>query len=224
MGGLIGRAARCLMVLIGVAGLTACASAPEPPALDAENTLVLSLEAGPVLIAMRPDLAPLHVERIKALVRAGAYDGLIFERGLPTFLVQIAPPEGGSGRSWPAEFSDLPFRRGTVGMARGPAPDSGRGAFFITLRDAPNLDGQFTAWGEVVQGMELVDRIRKSRTGPEGFILQEPAQPKPPRYVEVPAGAPKAGTPTLNPYALPPTRLVAAQVLADRPEGRDGMP
>lgn len=132
--------------------------------LDPENTLVIELEGGRVVVRMLPEVAPRHVERIRQLARAGVYDGLVFHRVVPGFVAQTGDPtgtgRGGSGRGrLPAEFSDIPFERGTVGMARGRDPDSADSQFFICTAPAPHLNGQYTVWGRVVEGMELVDAL-----------------------------------------------------------------
>ncbi|WP_394713556.1 peptidylprolyl isomerase [uncultured Roseibium sp.] len=132
--------------------------------LDPENTLYLDLKDGRVTIRLRPDLAPKHVERIKTLTRDGFYDGIIFHRVIDNFMAQTGDPTGtGTGGSdlpdLPAEFSDAPFQRGVIGMARTSDPDSANSQFFIMFADAPHLKGKYTVWGEVVDGMELVDKI-----------------------------------------------------------------
>lgn len=130
-----------------------------------ENTLYLELESGRVTITLKPDLAPKHVERIKKLARDEFYDGIIFHRVIAGFMAQTGDPtgtgRGGSGENVPAEFSDAPFGRGTVGMARAQNPDSGDSQFFICFDDASFLNGQYTVWGEVTDGMDLVDGIAK---------------------------------------------------------------
>ena len=133
---------------------------------DLENTLYLDLETGRVVIKLRPDLAPKHVARIKALARQKFYDGIVFHRVIEGFMAQTGDPTGtGTGGSsepdLEAEFNHMPFVRGTVGMARSQDPDSANSQFFITYGDARFLDRQYTAWGEVIEGMELVDRIKK---------------------------------------------------------------
>jgi len=132
---------------------------------DTENTAYLDLKDGRVTIQMRPDLAPKHVERIKELIGQGFYDGLKFHRVIPGFMAQTGCPEGsgmgGSGQKLPAEFTETPFVRGTVGMARAASPDSGDSQFFICFDDAQFLNGQYTVWGTVTEGMELVDNIEK---------------------------------------------------------------
>ena len=133
--------------------------------LDPENTLYMDLEKGRVVIAMRPDLAPKPVKRIKELVRQGFYDGLVFHRVIGGFMAQGGDPDGngtgGSGQNIPAEFSSEQHVRGTVSMARAADPDSGDSQFFICFADASFLDGQYTVWGEVVDGMDNVDQIKR---------------------------------------------------------------
>ena len=131
--------------------------------LDLENTLYLDLEFGRVVIAMRPDVAPNHVARIKELARQGFYDGTIFHRVIPGFMAQGGDPTGtgmsGSGQNIGAEFNNLPHLRGTVSMARAASPDSADSQFFICFNRSAFLDGDYTAWGRVVAGMEFVDMI-----------------------------------------------------------------
>ena len=131
---------------------------------DAENTLILTLEGGPVTIKLRPDLAPKHVERIKELAREGFYDGVVFHRVIPGFMAQGGDPTGsGMGGSdkpnLPAEFSKQPHLEGVCSMARSQSPNSANSQFFICNADAKFLDGQYTAWGEVTDGMAHVDAL-----------------------------------------------------------------
>lgn len=143
------------------------AFAQAQPKADPENTLVIELKSGRVVIALRPDLAPKHVERIKMLARKGFYDGIVFHRVLDGFMAQTGDPTGtGMGGSdlgnLPAEFSRTErYVRGTVGMARTQDPNSANSQFFIMFAEAPGLNGQYTIWGRVVEGMEHVDRIRR---------------------------------------------------------------
>jgi peptidylprolyl isomerase len=132
--------------------------------LDPENTLFLELKYGMVVIKLRPDLAPSHVERIKLLVREGFYNGLKFHRVIEGFMAQTGDPTGTGfhGSSYDdiaGEFNHMPFVRGTIGMARSQSPDSANSQFFIVFDDAQFLNQQYTAWGEVVAGMEYVDMI-----------------------------------------------------------------
>jgi peptidylprolyl isomerase len=134
-------------------------------AADPENTLLMTLKDGVVVIEMRPDLAPKHVARIKQLTRQGFYDGLTFHRVIDGFMAQTGDPKGngtgGSGMKLPAEFSNQPFVRGTVGMARSQDPNSGDSQFFICFAPAPFLDGKYTVWGRVIDGMAVVDDIKR---------------------------------------------------------------
>jgi peptidylprolyl isomerase len=147
-------------------GATALSAGAAHAADDPENTLYLQLKDGRVVIRLRPDLAPKHVEQIKTLVKRGFYDGIVFHRVIEGFMAQTGDPTGtGTGRSdlpnIPAEFSKEPFKRGALGMARSMSPDSANSQFFICFAPAPFLNGQYTVWGEVVSGMEFVDRIKR---------------------------------------------------------------
>jgi len=130
-----------------------------------EDTMILDTTKGRVVIAMRPDLAPGHVARIKELVRQGFYDGIVFHRVIDGFMAQTGCPHGtgtgGSGKKLKAEFNAEPHVRGTVSMARAQNPDSGDSQFFICFGDATFLDRQYTAWGNVTEGMENVDKIKR---------------------------------------------------------------
>jgi peptidylprolyl isomerase len=132
---------------------------------DKENTLILETSKGKVVIEMRPDLAPNHVARIKELVRDGFYDGIVFHRVIDGFMAQTGCPQGtgtgGSGKKLKAEFSTEKHVRGTASMARAQNPDSGDSQFFICFDDAPFLNGQYTVWGRVIEGMENVDKIKR---------------------------------------------------------------
>jgi peptidylprolyl isomerase len=132
--------------------------------MDAEDTLIMELEGGPVTIKLRPDLAPKHVARIKELAREGFYDGVVFHRVIPRFMAQGGDPTGsGMGGSdkpnLPAEFSKAPHNRGVCSMARSQSENSANSQFFICNDDARFLDGQYTVWGEVTDGMEHVDAL-----------------------------------------------------------------
>ena len=140
---------------------------------DPENTLILTLGTGKVVIRLRPDLAPGHVARIKELTREGFYDDVAFHRVIPGFMAQGGDPTGtGTGRggsnkpNLKAEFSPTPHVRGVCSMARTPHPDSANSQFFICFDDATFLDGQYTVWGEVVEGMEAVDALPKGEPPP----------------------------------------------------------
>jgi cyclophilin family peptidyl-prolyl cis-trans isomerase len=135
-------------------------------ALDPENTLYIDLKDGRVVIQLLPDIAPNHVARVKQLAREHFYDGIVFHRVISGFMAQTGDPTGtGTGGSkYPnlkAEFSNSRhFLRGTVGAARSSSPDSANSQFFICFAPASFLDGQYTIWGQVVQGMEFVDKIK----------------------------------------------------------------
>lgn len=141
---------------------------------DPENTLVLELDGGTVLIQMLPDRAPNHVERIKTLTRQGFYDGLKFHRVIDGFMAQTGDPTG-TGRGG----SDLPdlydefnlevFTEGAVGMAKTAAPDSANSQWFICTADCQHLNGQYTLWGRVIDGMDAVDKIKKG-SGAGGMV------------------------------------------------------
>lgn len=133
---------------------------------DPENTLIIDTTKGRVVIALRPDLAPKHVERIKQLVREGFYDGIVFHRVIEGFMAQTGCPKGtGTGGSdrpnLAAEFNAEPHVRGVCSMARSQNPDSANSQFFICFDDATFLDGKYTAWGKVIEGMENVDKIKR---------------------------------------------------------------
>lgn len=140
---------------------------------DAENSLLLKLKDGDVVIEMYPEDAPNHVNRIKELVRSGFYNGLKFHRVIDGFMAQTGCPygtgTGGSGKKLKAEFNKRPHIRGTVSMARAMDPDSGDSQFFICFADAPWLNGQYTVWGEVTSGMEFVDMIKRG-SGANGMV------------------------------------------------------
>src|ERR1700752_2115153 len=132
---------------------------------DHDDVLILETTRGLVTIAMRPDLARRHVARIKELVRDGFYDGIVFHRVIDGFMAQTGDPTGtgtgGSGQKLKAEFSREPHVRGTVSMARAASPDSADSQFFICFAPAPHLNNQYTVWGQVIEGMDLVDKIKK---------------------------------------------------------------
>ena len=143
---------------------------------DPENLLILETSQGTVVVAMRPELAPRHVARIRQLVREGFYDGVVFHRVIDGFMAQTGDPTGtgtgGSGVKLKAEFSGEPHVRGTVSMARSQSPDSADSQFFICFEDAPWLNGQYTVWGTVVEGMQNVDKIKRGEpvTDPDQIL------------------------------------------------------
>lgn len=155
---LLGLAAAIMMIVAGSAGAQTS---------DPENTLVLELSTGRVVIRLRPDLAPNHVARVKELTRRGFYDGTPFHRVIEDFMAQggakdLRSPDSGTGLpALRAEFTPTPFVRGTVGAARTSDPNSANSQFYIMFAPAPHLNGKYTVWGEVVSGMENVDKIKR---------------------------------------------------------------
>ena len=138
-------------------------------AVDLENTIYLELKDGRVTIEMRPDLAPNHVARIKELVRQEFYNGVVFHRVIEDFMAQTGDPtgtgSGGSGQKLDAEFTNEKHLRGTVSMARAGDPNSADSQFFIVFMTAPWLDGQYSIWGQVTDGMDAVDKIKMGAPG-----------------------------------------------------------
>ncbi|NJM35582.1 MAG: peptidylprolyl isomerase [Rhodomicrobium sp.] len=132
---------------------------------DPENTLIMDMTHGRVVIELLPDVAPNHVARIKELAREGFYDGVVFHRVIDGFMAQTGDPTGtgmgGSGKKLKAEFNAVPHERGIVSMARSNDPNSGDSQFFICFDDASFLDRKYTVWGKVVEGMENVDRTQR---------------------------------------------------------------
>jgi peptidylprolyl isomerase len=132
---------------------------------DPENSIIVTLKDGEVVIALLPEIAPKHVERMKTLARAKAYDNVVFHRVIDGFMAQMGCPKGngtgGSGKKLPAEFNDVSHTRGICSMARSSDPNSGDSQFFICFDDASFLDNKYTVWGNVVEGMENVDKAAK---------------------------------------------------------------
>jgi peptidylprolyl isomerase len=132
---------------------------------DKENTIILESSKGMAVIELRPDLAPKHVARIKELARDGFYDGIVFHRVIDGFMAQTGDPTGtgmgGSGKKLDAEFNREAHVRGTCSMARAQNPNSADSQFFICFEDAPFLNGQYTVWGKVTEGMENIDKIKR---------------------------------------------------------------
>ncbi|MBA4788692.1 MAG: peptidylprolyl isomerase [Rhizobiales bacterium] len=166
-----------LPVALGAAQ-PASAQAPKAEAAktDPENTLYLDTTYGRVVIALRPDLAPKHVERLKLLAREGYYNNVPFHRVIDGFMAQTGDGQYGNGTggskypNLPAEFTSTPFVRGTVGMARSSQPNSANSQFFITFEPSPFLNGQYTVVGEVVSGMQFVDKIKKGSQANNGSV------------------------------------------------------
>ncbi len=166
--------AAAVAVVLGV-GSAQAAEAQKPYAnvKDPENTLLLKLKDGDVLIQMFPEDAPNHVARIKELVRQGFYNGLKFHRVIDGFMAQTGDPlgngTGGSGKNLKAEFNNRHHKRGAVSMARAADPHSADSQFFICFDDSGFLDRQYTVWGPVISGMQSVDKIKRG-TGPNGMV------------------------------------------------------
>ena len=155
-----------VLAVTAVLAAVACAGPRLSLAADPlDNILLLDLKDGRVTILLRPDLAPKHVERVKQLTREGFYNGIVFHRVIPGFMAQTGDPTGtGTGGSsypdLPAEFSNkATFERGTIGAARSNDPDSANSQFFIDFDAAPFLNGKYTIWGQVIDGMDAVDKI-----------------------------------------------------------------
>lgn len=179
---------RCLMLVASFAASLAAVASPavaESPSrpivvaqagqTDPRDVVLLDTAHGRVTIGLRPDIAPKHAERIRTLASRGFYDNVVFHRVIPGFMAQTGDPTGtGRGGSdlpnLPAEFSSVPFKRGTVGMARSAMPDSANSQFFIVFDDASFLNGQYTVIGEVISGMDAVDRIKAGTQANNGAV------------------------------------------------------
>jgi peptidylprolyl isomerase len=182
-----------LVHLLAVLAALICAAPaiaqPLPAGLDPQNALLIDTKYGRIVIKLRPDLAPKHAERIKMLAREKYYDNVPFHRVIAGFMAQTGDGQNGDGTggskypNLPAEFSKTtPFTRGTVGMARTPDPNSANSQFFIVLGDASHLNGSYTVVGEVVSGMDAVDKIKKG-VGQGGTVTD------PDRMIKVQVGA-----------------------------------
>jgi peptidylprolyl isomerase len=167
---------RLIHILALALGFALIAQAAPAAALDPQNTIYLDTAYGRVTIRLRPDLAPKHVERVKTLAKRGFYNNVVFHRVIPGFMAQTGDPTGtGTGGSdlpdLAAEFTTkAKFVRGTVGMARSSDPNSANSQFFIMFGPAPSLDGQYTILGEVVSGMEAIDKIKKGTEQNNGIV------------------------------------------------------
>ncbi|MFG1481152.1 peptidylprolyl isomerase [Xanthobacter sp. V4C-4] len=163
----------CAGLLIALAFALPAAAQPKS---DPQNTLYLDTPHGRVVILLRPDLAPQHAERLKLLTREGYYNNVPFHRVIDGFMAQTGDGQRGDGTggskypNLPAEFSNVPFKRGVVGMARSSNPNSANSQFFIMLDETPSLNGQYTVVGQVVSGMEAVDKIKKGAASANGAV------------------------------------------------------
>src|ERR687893_282071 len=164
-----------LFIAVMALVLAAAVPAAAQKAADPQNTIHLDTKDGRVTIRLNPDLAPKHVAQIKALTKQGFYDGIVFHRVIPGFMAQTGDPTGtGMGGSKlpniPAEFSREPFKKGSVGMARSNDPNSANSQFFICFEGCASLTGQYTLFGEVVSGMDVVDKIKKGDPADNGQV------------------------------------------------------
>jgi peptidylprolyl isomerase len=187
------RFVRLFAVLFPVLAALICVapaiSQPLPAGVDPQNALLIDTKYGRIVIKLRPDLAPKHAERLKTLARDKFYDNVPFHRVIGGFMAQTGDGQRGDGTggskypNLPAEFTNTPFTRGVVGMARTQDPNSANSQFFIMFGDGPFLNGKYTVVGEVVSGMEVVDKLKK---GPEA---QNGAVTDPDRMLKVQVGA-----------------------------------
>ncbi|MBI5131871.1 MAG: peptidylprolyl isomerase [Rhodopseudomonas palustris] len=152
-----------------------------PAGLDKQNAIVIDSSKGRIVIQLRPDIAPQHAERIKQLAREGFYNNVPFHRVMAGFMAQTGDGQnfnGTGGSKYPnlkQEFSQVPFKRGIVGMARrGDSVDSANSQFFIMFDDGPSLNGQYTVIGQVVSGMDVVDKLKKASAGSPGGSVTDP--------------------------------------------------
>jgi cyclophilin family peptidyl-prolyl cis-trans isomerase len=158
---------RALALIVALICAAPAIAQPLPPNLDKPNAIVIDTTKGRIVIKLRPDIAPQHAERIKQLARDGYYNNVPFHRVIEGFMAQTGDGKnfnGTGGSKYPnlkAEFSNVPFRRGIVGMARAGSPDSANSQFFIMFADGSSLNGQYTVVGEVVEGMAVVDKIKR---------------------------------------------------------------
>lgn len=169
---MIQRLVFCLFLFAALMPSLKAAPAPDP-----QNEIYLDTKDGRITILLRPDLAPKHVTQIKTLTKRGFYDGIVFHRVIDGFMAQTGDPTGtGAGKSdlpnIPAEFSNEPFVRGTVGMARAQDPNSANSQFFICFGDASFLNKQYTVVGQVISGMDVVDKIKKGSKAENGKVAE----------------------------------------------------
>jgi len=165
-----------VLALVALLCATPALAQPLPGGLDPQNTVYMETPYGRVVIKLRPDLAPKHAERIKTLAREKYYDNVPFHRVIAGFMAQTGDGQRGDGTGGskypdlPAEFSNAPFKRGVVGMARAQNPNSANSQFFIMLAETPSLNNQYTVVGEVVSGMEAIDKIKKGSPSQNGAV------------------------------------------------------
>jgi peptidylprolyl isomerase len=153
---------------------------PLPANLDKQNAIVIDTTKGPIVIKLRTDIAPKHAERIKQLARDGFYNNVPFHRVMDGFMAQTGDGQnfnGTGGSKYPnlkAEFSNVPFKRGVVGMARAGSPDSANSQFFICFAEASFLNGKYTVVGDIVSGMDVVDKLKKAPSGSASGSVTDP--------------------------------------------------
>jgi peptidylprolyl isomerase len=170
------RLVHLLAVLAALIVAAPAIAQPLPAGLDPQNTILIDTKYGRIVIKLRPDLAPKHAERIKRLAREKYYDNVPFHRVIAGFMAQTGDGQNGDGTGGskypnvPAEFSSTPFKRGIVGMARTSDPNSANSQFFIVLDEASHLNGMYTVVGEVVSGMDVVDKIKKGSPAQNGAV------------------------------------------------------
>ena len=172
---------RILAVIAALICVAPAIAQPLPAGLDKQNAIVIDTTKGRIVIKLRPDLAPQHAERIKQLAREGFYNNVPFHRVMDGFMAQTGDGQnfnGTGGSKYPnlkQEFSSTHFKRGIVGMARrGDSVDSANSQFFIMFADGASLDGQYTVIGEVVSGMDVVDKLKKAPPGSSGGAVSDP--------------------------------------------------
>jgi len=165
-----------VLALVALLCATPALAQSLPAGLDPQNTIYMETPYGRVVIKLRPDLAPKHAERIKTLTREKYYDNVPFHRVIGGFMAQTGDGQRGDGTggskypNLPAEFSNVPFKRGIVGMARAQDPNSANSQFFIMFGETPSLNNQYTVVGEVVSGMDAIDKIKKGSTAQNGAV------------------------------------------------------
>jgi peptidylprolyl isomerase len=164
---------RALAFIVALICAAPAIAQPLPAGLDKQNAIVIDTTKGRIVIKLRPDLAPQHAERIKQLARDGYYNNVPFHRVIDGFMAQTGDGknfDGTGGSKYPnlkAEFSSAPFKRGVVGMARAGSPDSANSQFFIMYADGSFLNGKYTVIGEVVSGMDVVDKLKRGEPVPD---------------------------------------------------------
>ncbi|WP_441241727.1 peptidylprolyl isomerase [Tardiphaga sp. 768_D3_N2_1] len=177
---IVALAAALMFAVPAVAQAQAPAAAPLPAGLDKANSIVIDTTKGRIVIKLRPDIAPQHAERIKLLAREGYYNNVPFHRVMDGFMAQTGDGKnfnGTGGSKYPnlkAEFSQVPYKRGVVGMARAGDPDSANSQFFIMFADGSSLNGKYTVVGDVVAGMDVVDKLKKAPPGSASGAVTDP--------------------------------------------------